>query len=222
MLRKLLSLMLGLFVLGAIGGIVSATEKISPTYIDPGSGGGTVVYLGVDQKLTYAEYGKSGVEDHNGVFHVNKNQYYLGSSQKVSTWIETAGYGYVITYVAVGEKFDIGGTGSAYAAIDVPIRINGWIDVGFGDASYKVDVCIRDLTTGALTCFNVDGQEFHQTGNKPIDKQILYRTPAYIFKSGHRYVVYVKLTSKVYSNGGFSATSLSLDVKYDYIYIDFA
>jgi len=42
-----------------------------------------------------------------------------------------------------------------------------------------------------------------------------------MLKSGHRYVVYIKLTSKVSSEEKYSYASLNLNVKYDYIYVDF-
>ncbi|RLF91805.1 hypothetical protein DRN82_01705 [Thermococci archaeon] len=86
---------------------------MSPTYLDPGSGGGTVVYLGIEQNMVSREL------NHNGLFHTNRNEAYLGSSQKVFTWIEAIGYRYAITYASVGEKFDIGGTGDAYATIEI-------------------------------------------------------------------------------------------------------
>ncbi|USH00187.1 hypothetical protein K1720_01535 [Thermococcus argininiproducens] len=216
-----MGIIIGMLVLGGMGKITSATEEIFPIYLDPGNGGGTIVYLGNDQTLTYAEYEDKGVNDHNGVYYILKNEVYAKDAQKVSTSIEAVGFGYVETYAAVGEKFDIGGTGSASAAIEIPVQINGWVDLGFGEASYKVKVYIKDLTTGAITSFIIDEEEFQQTGNKQVNKQILYRTPSYIFKSGHRYAVYIELTSRVYSSGGLSSASLSLNVHYDYMYIDF-
>ncbi|AAL81086.1 hypothetical protein PFDSM3638_04835 [Pyrococcus furiosus DSM 3638] len=169
MLKNVFALVVCIIILS---GTVSATKGIiNPTYIDPGTGGGDVVYLGVDKKLTYSEYGDAGVEDHSGLFYIDQNGYYLGTSQKVSASIKSLGFGYVVTYAEIGEKFDTGGKGAVYATIEVPIKISGSISLSFGEASYRVDVCIKDLTTGSVTCFNADSQDFSLVGIKDINRQ---------------------------------------------------
>ncbi|AEC52216.1 hypothetical protein PNA2_1301 [Pyrococcus sp. NA2] len=85
--------------------------------------------------LYTSEYGNTGVEDHNGLFHIKQNKYYLGSSQKVSTSIESFAFGDVITCAKAG------GEGTAYATLEIPIKISGDVSLSFGEASYKVDVC---------------------------------------------------------------------------------